>query len=677
MILAWGAASGVCRGMRLPLLVCMLIACSGSPEAPSVKPLPQPDPYPVLLVKGPLSPRLASYRIDLTYDPATRRLKATQTLSWKNSASRPVDSLPFHLYMNAFKNEDSVFMRESGGRHRGARASKTGWGWIEVTSIRVAGQELMDSVRYPAAPDETVLEVPLARPIAPGASVDVDMAFEVQLPEVFARTGYKGDFAMVAQWFPKIGVLVGEPGRETWHCEPFHLNSEFFADFGTYDVNITVPDTHVVAATGVLASATQNQDGTRVLRYRAEDVHDFVWMIDPHMKSISAQARTENGPVEVRVYYRRPQEAFARRHLAAGVGAIEQFSQMFYAYPWPIMSIVDPPLDAAGGAGGMEYPTLVTTAGDSVLFPPGVRLPEFVTIHEVGHNWFQGILASNEVDEAWMDEGVNEYADSLVMDALYGEDRNVVDWKGWHGSKPDLDAAQSAASALPAAIATRSYEFPDFSSYGGATYSKTSRALRTLEEIVGKDELRRAMRVYAQRHAFGHPDGKALFDTLEQELGRELDWYLEPAFHQIGAVEFHVRNIRCRRAHDPRGVFGRGEERRTVTPGDAPDKDSWICDVQVVNLGRVPAPADVRIEFSDGTVTRKRWTPVPMRAWEEFRVEHSARVTRVTIDPERRVPLNDTMSARDVRTDPDSSASRRAAARMQFWTQSAMQVMGL
>jgi hypothetical protein len=579
--------------------------------------------------------------------------------------------------MNAFKNDDSVFMHESGGRHRGARATKDGWGWIEVTSIRIAGQERVDAARYPQAPDETVLELPLDQPVAPGDSIELDMTFEVQLPEVFARTGYKGEFAMVGQWFPKIGVLVGEPGRETWHCEPFHLNSEFFADFGTYDVNLTVPDTHVVAATGVLTAATQNNDGTRVLTYRAEDVHDFVWMIDPHMKSMSAKAQTDNGPVEVRVYYRRRQEAFARRHLTAGVGAIEQFSRMFYAYPWPIMSIIDPPLDAAGGAGGMEYPTLVTTAGDSVFLPPGVRMPEYVTVHEVGHNWFQGILASNEVDEAWMDEGINDYADSLVMDALHGEDANMIDWRGLRGSQPDLGAARSPASALPAPIATVSHQFPDFSSYGGATYSKTSRVLRTLENLVGRDEFRRAMRAYAQRYAFRHPDEDAFFETLERELGRELDWYVEPAFHQVGAVEFQVRDIRCRRDHDPRGVFGRGDERKTVTPDDAPDKDQWICELQVVNLGRVPAPADVRIEFSDGKVERKRWIPVPGRAWEKIRVEHSARVTRVTIDPERRVPLNDSMSARDVCTDPDSSASRRAAARMQFWTQSAMQVMGL
>lgn len=660
------------------LYACALGACSRAPGAPATQPLPEPDPYPALLVEGPLSPRIASYRIEVSFDPGTHRLSATQRLTWINPAERPVSVLPFHLYMNAFKNEDSVFMSESHGRHRGARLLGEEWGWIDVRSIRVGAGELVDRVRFPAAPDETVMEVPLPQPVPAGARVDVDMDFEVRLPAVFARTGYRGAFAMVGQWFPKIGVLTGEPGRETWHCEPFHRNSEFFADFGTYDVSITVPDTHVVAATGVLARAADNGDGTRTLTYRAEDVHDFAWMADPYMKVLSAETATANGPVEVRVYYRPGHERFARRHLHAGAGAVREFSRLFLDYPWPIMSIIDPPLDAAGGAGGMEYPTLVTTAGDSILAPEGVRLPEYITVHEVGHNWFQGMLASNEVDEAWLDEGVNEYADSLVMEALYGQGASFIDWRGFRADMLPLHAAANGPMRdLPVPIATRSHEFPDVSSYAGATYLKTGAALRTLESIVGADQLRDAMGVYARRFAFRHPSGQDLFATLEEVTGSDLGWYLEPAFERVGAVEYRVRDIDCRRPHESRGVFGRGDDRRTVIREDAPDQESWRCTILVANAGAVPAPADVRIEFADGAVTGRRWTPVPGRSWARLEVEHDARVARVTVDPGGHVLLNDDLSARDARAQPDVSASRRAGARFQFWTQSVMQVIGL
>ncbi len=665
--------------MRVASLgILFLAACTGSLGEPTVKPLPKPDPFPALLGDRALSPRIANYRISATFDAETRRISASSRLSWTNTGGRAVEILPFHLYMNAFKNEESVFMRESRGRHRDAEANQKAWGWIDVSSIRIDGAELIDRVVYPGEPDETVMEVPLSRAVEPGASIDIDFSFQVQMPEVFARTGYKGKFTMFGQWFPKIGVLTGERGSEVWHCKPFHLNSEFFADFGVYDVDLTVPDTHVVAATGVLTRAVDNGDGTRTLGYHAEDVHDFAWMADPYMKVMSATAQTEAGPVEVRVYYRDRQEDFARRHLHAGVGAIEHFSRLYVGYPWSRMSIIDPPLKAAAGAGGMEYPTLVTTAGDSIFMRPGVRLPEYVTVHEVGHNWFQGILASNEVDEAWLDEGVNEYADSVVMEAIYGEGASMIDWGGFRADAiPISVAARGSLRGIPAPIATMSYEFPDRSSYAAATYTKTAAVLRTLENIIGREAFRAAFRVYTQRFAFRHPTGEDLFATLENALGRDLRWYLDPAFHGVGAVEFDVRSIRCRRVHEPRGVFGRGDDKKTVSPDDAPDRDEWMCDVLVVNHGLLGVPVDVEIEFGDGTSLRQRWDFEPGKSWRHIREKHDAKVTRVIVDPDRQILVNEELSARDVRTESDGSASRRAGARVQFWTQTAMQVFGL
>ena len=115
-------------------------------------------------------------------------------------------------------------------------------------------------------------------------------------------------------------------------------------------------------------------------------------------------------------------------------------------YPWSIMNVIDPPVDAAMGAGGMEYPTLVTTAGDSVFARPGIHLPEYVTVHEVGHNWFQGMLASNEVEEAWLDEGVDEWADAHVMADLYGARTSAVDWMDFQAEVGTWLAAPSESS---------------------------------------------------------------------------------------------------------------------------------------------------------------------------------------------------------------------------------------
>jgi len=652
--------------------------CSSERAAPTAKPLPQPDSFGPLVRGEPVSPRIANYSIDVEYDADEHRLTARQTLRWTNTGGSPVGALPFHLYLNAFKNEDSVFMRESRGSFRSAKSTDTGWGWIEVSSVRIAGgADVRDQGRYIGVGaehgDQTVLEIPLATPVGPGETVEVAMEFEAQLPEVFARTGYKGEFTMVGQWFPKVGVLVGERGSETFHCEAFHANSEFFADFGTYDVTLNVPATHVVAATGVLTAAEEAGDGRHKLTYRAEDVHDFAWMIDPYVEFITGTATTEHGDVEVRVYAYPEQRAFAERHLHAAIETIEILSDRLVPYPWTRMSVIDPPPRAAGGAGGMEYPTIVTTAGDNWFTPEGVRMPEFVTVHEVGHNWFQGILASNEIDEAWLDEGTNEYIDGAVMEMVYGANANTVEWGQWRASHFRV-RQNSTAVDPPAPIRTKSYEFPDNGAYGGQTYARTALALRTLENAVGPDRFAAALKRYAQRYAFKHPTGDDFFAALSHALGEDISWYVDPVFSGRAVPDLRVRSIKCRAQHEPRGVFGEGDQRKTVGEADAPDSETdSICDVLVVNYGDIQVDTEVEVELADGSSERFPWRRD--RPFLRLELVRSSPVAAVTIDPDGRVPLNVATVKSSQRK--DSQRDGRIGASMQFATQVFLQAVGL
>lgn len=635
--------------MRLFVAWCLacFAACAGELGPPRRQPLPEPDGVAPLRSPEPRSPRIANYRIEARYDPADQRIAASQTLTWTNTSAVAVDVLPFHLYMNAFAGDDTIFVREAQGFHRRSAAPESidDWGGIALRSVRVDdGADQLDRVRYPAE-DRTVAEVPLDRPVAPGERVRVAFEFEVVLPVVFARTGYAGAFAMVGQWFPKIGVLVD--GR--WHCEPFHLNSEFFADFGTYDVEITAPDTHVIAATGVLTDARDHDDGTRTHVFRAEDVHDFAWMADPYMDVLRGEARVDGATVEVRVYARPAQRAFAERHLHAAIGAVERFSELLVPYPYPILTVIAPPPEAALGAGGMEYATLVTTLGDHALLGPGVRIGELTTIHEVGHQWFQGILASNEVDEAWLDEGVNEYLDSVVAGELYGE-HDAIDLPGWWASSLDLRRADPDLDSLSVPIRTVSYEFPTNDEYGAATYGKTALALATLEGVYGRDAFLAAMKAYAAEYAFTHPTGEQFFGALERSLGASLDWFVRPVFAENGTVAMEVRELRC---------------------------DRTRCSALVVHTGDVAVPTEVEIETSTGAVRRVPW-PREQR-WLRIELDRAAdgAIDRVTIDPDERVPLNTTPLRAARRRVPDRDASRRAGAGAQHWAQTLMQVTGL
>ena len=625
------------------------------------------------------SSRIANYKIEARLDPVRHQIAASETLTWTNTGQSAVDTLPFHLYLNGFKNEQSLFMRSSRGELRSARASTTGWGYLQIESVHVAGADLTAKLHPPASAgtDESVVELPLAEPLAPGATIEVAFKFTAQLPEVFARTGYKGEFHMVGQWFPKIGVRVGAPGAERWECQPFHVNTEFFDDFGTYDVALTVPTTHTVAATGVLTNAVDAGHGLRTLTYHAEDVHDFAWMADPYMEVMSGQAKLAgDGSVEVRVYYRPEQRHFARRHLQAGIGAIEKFSAMFVPYPWPIMSVIDPPVDAAGGAGGMEYPTLVTTSGDSVFARPGIRFPEFVTVHEVGHNWFQGLLASNEAEEAWLDEGVNEWADYHVMAELYGPRTSGIDWQGWQAEIGGLIRSVTARPGdSPSPIATAAYAFVDPAAYAESTYIETSQALLTLEHTVGSQRFAAAMKAYSKAFAFHHPTGRDLFDTLGAELGQDLSWFFGPTFHEVGALELKLRRAACRPTHPPRGVFGEGSAKKTVTEVEAPDASVWSCEIVVQNTGRIHVPIDIELKFADGSSKQVRWDDRGTATWERFVVERSSRLVEVWLDPENKLAL-DNPTPHHFRLDGDGAAALRAGAWYGSLAQTLMQIVG-
>ncbi len=626
-----------------------LLGCRRTPPLLAT-PLPAPDSRPALLQPGARSPRIANYEIVADYDPKTHRITATETLRWRNTTSAPVANLAFHLYMNAFKNEDSVFMKESRGRHRLAERNKDSWGSIDVTSIKLRGNpaELRPGGKFGV--DETTLDVPLPAAIPPGGEAQVDLAFTTRFPEVFARTGYKGQFTVVGQWFPKIGVLQEVPGGGVkWHCETFHANSEFFADFGVYDVTLTIPASHVVAATGVLVAAEDVDGGNRRLRYRAEDVHDFAWTADPWFRVMSTQATTSAGQVEVRVYHRPGHEPWARRHLEAGRRTIEGFSRLFYPYPWSIMSIIDVPADALTGAGGMEYPTLVTTGGDHVLTPPGSWFPEQVTVHEVGHNWFQGLLASNEVDEAWLDEGINEYADGLILDEWLGPDRSLIDL--WGARVGYYDAERLAdCNQLVSPIRTKSYEFaPD--EYGDATYRKTAVVLKTLESMAGKDKLVGAIGRYAREFAFRHPTGEDFLGVLRADLGAQYDGYLRIAFDEPGGADVRLAEI-----------------------DNYKKKDEWLARVVVKNTGRLPVPVEVEVRFSDGTRVTERWDG--NGGWKAFDYQGKRKIVAAVLDPGKKVLVDHDLADNEWRAATRLGPAWRAGARAAFWEQTALQLVG-
>jgi hypothetical protein len=237
---------------------------------------------------APVSPRNANYSIDVELDPAARTLNARGVVSWRNLTARPTSELQFHLYWNAWRNTGSSFMREAAGLPwLPEEPGPEDWGAIDVTAIRLVSgggaplADLRGSARFVApddgnADDRTLVSLPLPQPVGPGQTITLEMAWTAKVPRTFTRTGAIGDFFFIAHWFPKIAVL----GEDGWKGRQFHAMTEFFADFGVYDVRMTVPRGWVVGATGRERERRDAGSGT-VHRYVQEDVHDFAWTTSP------------------------------------------------------------------------------------------------------------------------------------------------------------------------------------------------------------------------------------------------------------------------------------------------------------------------------------------------------------------------------------------------------------
>ena len=417
------------------------------------------------------SDRVVSYTIRATLKPSLKEVHADMDLVWRNTSSQPVSELYFHLYLNAFESRETTYTRESGGSGKaGAEFDDEHPGWVRIDAMRLPdGTDLWTSAtRAFVAPDDgnekdrTLAHVKLPTAVAPGETLSLKIDFRSRLPRVLHRTGWAGDpddpadlFFMVAQWFPKVAVLSRTAdGKARWNAHQFHRNTEFFSDYGEYHVSLTVPQGYVVGATGKRVSATENKE-TVTYVHRQADVHDFAWTASPHFvekkyawsfddfcekapggmghrilellartaehRGVDPESLKPKQTVEVRLLHQRDHGGVADRFWWAAGASLACYGIWFGQYPYDVLTIVDPPA-GGGAAGGMEYPTLITVFGDRHAPDYAVGM-EGVTIHEFGHQYFYGLIGTNEFEEAWLDEGLTSFTDARVYDVAYGTQR--------------------------------------------------------------------------------------------------------------------------------------------------------------------------------------------------------------------------------------------------------------
>jgi peptidase M1-like protein len=614
-----------------PANVAVSTASSGQSDVTAI-----PDTTTAINSSTPLSQRIVHYQIDAKYDPPKHAIDATEVLTYHNLTGQPLDHFPFHLYQNAFQ-PNSTWLREAkrdGSRDTGYdKWDPKEFGSEEIKSIEVVGQGDLTSQLHFIAPDDgnkddkTVVDLPLAKPIPAGAFVQFKIVFHDQMPETQARSGWKRDFMLGGQWFPKVGVWW----HGAWNCHQYHATTEFFADFGVYDVKLTVPQNQVIGASGVEVASTNNPDGTKSITYHGDDIHDFAWTASPRFKVRESVYQAQMGPIKLRFLMQPAHWSQAERHERIIRETLDHFEKWYGPYPYKSLTVVDPEPDSA--AGGMEYPTFIT--GDSSWFEPdGFKLIEIVVEHEFGHQYWYGMVATNEFEDAWMDEGINSYTEAKVLDSIFGKKISMINIAGATLGEPGEQRLSYIGVADLDPIAQKAYEYYSFNSYGGVTYGKTASVLLTLEGIIGEDAMQKAMHTYFMKYRFTHPDKEDFLKTIEEVSGKDLRWYFNQAVYGSQVLDYEVLKVDS----FPTNWYQSDKEKKTEEQQGGKNNTVYQSYVSVHRKGDFVMPIDVEIKFDNGETVREHWDG--QSRWTRFSYQKKAKVVSAEIDPDHTVHID-------------------------------------
>jgi len=581
---------------------------------------------------GARSPRNANYDIDVRLDHAARTLTGRETIRWRNISANPTRELQFHLYWNAWRNADSTWLRERRLAGVTTAPRSDGWGSTDVSAIRVrqgsstSPADLTSQMHF-IAPDDgnredrTVMAVPLPYDVQPNETIQIDVEWKAKIPRPVARTGYIDDYYFIAQWFPKLGVLEDRG----WNTHQFHAATEFYSDYGVYDLRLTVPRGFVVGSSGQQTLRTDNQDGTTTHRYHGEDIHDAAWTASPNYREVKRRfTHSTLPPVDMRLLILPEHAGQEDRFFDSTVAALNYYGGWFGAYPYGHITIIDPAFQSQ--ADGMEYPTLFTGRARWIA-PKDVTVPESTTAHEAGHQFWYGIVGSNEFEHGWMDEGINTFSNARAMEQAYTP--NFTERRYFGGFIPwvfrDLPVVRETdGNRLPGyrtaaeadAPATPTYRYwPSTATL--ITYNKTALWLNTLERHLGWPALREGMSAYFELYKFRHPYPEDFFAMINESSGKDMTWFFDQVYRSSNEFDYGVQEFTS-----------------TAVPGRLkPAPTVYRTIVVPRRFGEAIFPVDVETTFKNGEKITEHWDGVDRRTIYTY--ERPSQAASVRVDPNR------------------------------------------
>lgn len=498
-----------------------------------------------------------AYQIEARLDTAGHFIQASQSLRYFNYSPDTLGYVWFHLYPNAYRDQNTAFAREAKANEDYAfwRSEKGQRGYIEINHLGTDGRKL----HYQYGDDLTKIKVPLPNPLAPGDSIDFVMEYKVIIPDFFSRMGHDGTHYEISQWYPKIAVY----DQKGWHPDGYHYIGEFYGDYGSFDVGLTVPGDMKIGATGseLVApydSLEQPGDSGVYRFFYADGVHDFAWCADPGYRETTAV----HNDVAIKVLCKKKSETKWKNVLQYARDALDYYGRWYGPYPYSTLTVCQGDIKAGGG---MEYPNLVIISmGEDKI----TRTLESTVVHEIGHQWFYGLLGSNEMDEPWLDEGFTTFSEQRYFREKYGPKGTF--WANPRLQKllPDLNM-EYAGQLLHHSFYANRWEQPSASrasqsgetlQYALSAYFKPARMLWWLRDYLGDESFDRVMRAYFSRGRMKHVGAEDFYSVLDSVAGRQLSptvssWVTSTAHCDYSIDRAETRGNSCALTLTRKGEF--------------------------------------------------------------------------------------------------------------------------
>ncbi len=476
-----------------------------------------------------------NYTIDVSLNDKEHTLTGFEKIEYSNNSPDTLRFIWFHLWPNAYKNDKTAYTDQAleNGSTKFYFSGKEDKGYINRLEFKV--NNVTATIEdHPNHID--IIKLVLPSPLLPGEKTIITTPFHVKLPFNFSRGGHDGQSYQITQWFPKPAVY----DKNGWHPMTYLDQGEFYSEFGQFDVSITLPENYVVAATGELQNVQekewlktrnnynwepvtekeknaygqtkttlqlfpQSATKTKTLQYRQNNVHDFAWFADKRYIVNYDSCQLSSGKiVDVFTFYTPKHKKMWSLTVANAKDAIRHYSNLVGEYPYSIVSVVQGP-DNLGG--GMEYPTITSISPTN-----DEKALDVVIAHEIGHNWFSGILGSNERKHPWMDEGINSYYDASYKKAKYGEQSKL--------EQLIFETKVVTKTDQPIELPAENYSFIN---YALTAYYKSAEWLRYLESQFGTSAFNKAMQDYYNRWKFKHPQPEDFKRSIEESVGKNLD----------------------------------------------------------------------------------------------------------------------------------------------------------